>query len=86
MKILGTNLCIECRNAEERLKQSGLEYQYTDFTDSIDTLKEFIRFRDARKEFERAKADGKIGIPCFLFEDGTFTFDLEEAVARLKQS
>ncbi len=39
MKILGTNLCIECRNAEERLKQSGLEYQYTDFTDSIDTLK-----------------------------------------------
>ncbi len=86
MKILGTNLCIECRRAVERLQQLGMKYEYTDFTDSIEELKEFIKFRDAHKEFDFARAEGKIGIPCFLFENGEFTFDLEDAIAKLRQS
>lgn len=84
MKILGTDLCIECRKATDRLQQLGIKYEYTDFTDSIAALKEFIEFRDTRKEFDSAKAEGKIGIPCFLFDDGEISFNLEDTIARSK--
>lgn len=86
MKILGTNLCIECQKAEKQLQQAGIEYEYTDFTDSIEVLKEFIRFRDTHKEFDTAKANGKIGVPCFVFEDGEIIFHVEDAIQKLKHS
>lgn len=84
MKILGTNLCIECQKAEKKLQQAGIEYEYTDFTDSIEALKEFIRFRDTHKVFDTVKINGKIGIPCFVFEDGEIIFNVEEAIKMLK--
>ena len=55
MKILGTNLCSECQNAKIELQLAGIKYEYTNFTDSIEALKEFIRFRDTHKEFDTAK-------------------------------
>ena len=86
MKMLGTDLCTDCREAKETLDQKGIAYEYTDFTESIEVLKEFLRFRDSHKEFGPAKEEGNIGIPCFVFEDGSMTFDLEEAVRKSKQA
>ena len=41
MKMLGTNLCIKCENAEKQLKEAGIQFDYVDFTNSIMYLKEF---------------------------------------------
>lgn len=82
MKIYGTNLCIECVKAEARLQELGIEYEYINFTDSIYLLKEFTKFRDDHTEFDHIKGTGKIGIPCFIFENDEIIFDLEEAIKR----
>lgn len=80
MKMLGTNLCIECEKAEKRLKEAGIPFDYVDFTNSIMDLKEFVTFRDTHSEFDSVRGTGKVGIPCFVFDDGTITFDLNEAI------
>ena len=85
MKLLGTKLCIECDKAEARLQELGIEYEYIDFTESIMLLKEFIKFRDTHNEFDWARVTGKIGIPCFVFQNNEITFDLEEAIHRATQ-
>ena len=48
-------------------------------------LKEFIKFRDIHNEFDWARGTGKIGIPCFVFENDEITFDLEEAIQKATQ-
>lgn len=80
MKMLGTNLCPICVDAEAKLKEHGIDIQYSDFANSIVSLKEFIHFRDTHSEFETAKKNSKIGIPCFVFDDGYITFDIDEAI------
>lgn len=85
MKILGTKLCIECDKAEARLQELGIEYEYIDFTESIMLLKDFTKFRDIHKEFDWARGTGKIGIPCFVFENDEIIFDLEEAIQKATQ-
>ncbi len=85
MKLLGTPLCIMCDKAVERLAEEAVDYQYCNITDSIENLKEFMLFRDVREEFNHAKNTGHIGIPCFLFEDDTILFDVEEAICRMRK-
>lgn len=80
MKMLGTNLCIKCENAEKQLKEAGIQFDYVDFTNSIMDLKEFVTFRDTHSEFNSVRGTGKVGIPCFVFDDGTITFDLHKAI------
>lgn len=85
MKIYGTHLCSECDKAEIKLKELGIEYEYINFTDSIFLLKEFTKFRDTHKEFEHIKGTGKIGIPCFVFENDEIIFNLEKAIEKAKK-
>ncbi len=39
-------------------------------------MKEFLHYRDHDKLFEDIIREGKIGIPFFILEDGTKTFDI----------
>lgn len=84
MKLIGTDLCIKCIEAKERLEEEGITFEYTDFTQDIHELKKFFLFRDSHDEFLASKKEGRIGIPCFLFEDGTLTPDLEQAIEKAK--
>ena len=73
MKMLGTNLCPICVDAEAKLKEHGIDIQYSDFANSIVSLKEFIHFRDTHSEFETAKKNSKI--TRFLFRKVVKTTD-----------
>ena len=42
-----------------------------------------IALRDSSPLFEGPKANGSIGIPCFILEDGTTTLELDDVLARL---
>ena len=76
MKFYGTMLCPDCVEAEQLRKEKNIECEYVDITASTANLKEFLALRDNRSEFAELKAEGKIGIPCFLHEDGSITFQL----------
>lgn len=78
MKFYGTELCPDCVEAERLLKDKKIEYDYVRITETTANLKEFLKLRDGRTEFEEIKKEGYIGIPCFLMEDGTIAFSAEK--------
>lgn len=77
MKFYGTMICPHCVKAREELNAAGVLFDYIDITVSTANMKEFLRLRDTRGEFDGVREEGKIGVPCFLKEDGTLILDAE---------
>lgn len=78
MKFYGTMMCPDTVYADRVLRKNGIDIKYVDIIANMQGLKEFIRLRDERKEFDQAKESGKLGIPAFLLDDGSITFDVHE--------
>lgn len=77
----GGEFCINCREAKELLKDAkNIELNIKDITTTTGLMKEFLDFRDHEPMFEEVKAQGRIGIPFFILEDGTKTFDIYEVL------
>ena len=55
-----------------------MDFEYCDFAENLAYLKEFLRLRDESSAFDEIRASGKIGIPCILREDGSFTLEWSE--------
>lgn len=62
-------------------KQVGIDYR--DITGGMQILKEFLKIRDTEAMFDEVKKIGNVGIPLFIFEDGTRTLDLNEVLEKL---
>ena len=77
MKVYGAPICIDCVNSEKLLKEMNVKYHYINIIDNISNMKEFLKLRDSRKEFDSIKEKGKVGIPAFVFTDGRIEFYLE---------
>lgn len=78
LKIYGSMQCPDCVRCREDLDKAGTAYEYRDFADSLLYLKEFLTIRDREPIFEEVKANGKIGIPCIVREDGSVTLEWEK--------
>ncbi|MDF2801087.1 MAG: glutaredoxin-like protein [Anaerocolumna sp.] len=75
--IYGAEICPDCVEAKEMLKKSPeIQVEYKNITESTRVLKEFLTYRDKDAIFDEVKEDGRIGIPFFILEDGTKTFDI----------
>lgn len=78
IKMYGAPICGDCVTVKEVLAKSAqVELEYINITESTANLKEFLKYRDSEPMFDAIKAEGRIGIPMFILEDGTKTFDLE---------
>lgn len=80
MKLYGSVLCPDCVDAFDILKEKNIDYDYVDINESMKTLKEFLKLRDNRDEFKEVRENSNVGIPCFLFDDGSITFDVDKIV------
>ena len=78
VKIFGSMLCKDCVECHQKLTEAGVEFQFLDFADDLQNLKDFLRIRDTEQMFEPFRGEGKIGIPCMIKEDGTITLDLDD--------
>ena len=80
MKFYGSHLCPDCEAAQAVLDREKIPYEYVDITCSMANLKEFLKLRDRLPLYEDARAEGFVGIPSFVKDDGTITRDVEEAM------
>lgn len=71
LKIYGTMQCKDCVACIEAFRKAGKDYTFLEFSENLLWLKEFLAIRDQDPLFEAVKAEGKIGIPCIVEEDGT---------------
>jgi len=83
MKVImyGADICPDCVAAKEQLKNNtNIELEYRNITERVATLKEFLAYRDHDEIFVPIKEAGKIGIPFFILEDGSKTFELSDFI------
>lgn len=78
LTIYGMMICPDCVKCREELDGAGVAYEFRDFAQSTKNLKEFLALRDREPVFEGPRAEGKIGIPCLVTEDGRLTLDWTE--------
>lgn len=78
MKIYGSMLCPDCVECREDLDKVEVCYEYLDISESLKNLKEFLKIRDENPIFTEIRAEGKIGIPCIVKENGEITLSWEE--------
>lgn len=77
IKIYGSMLCRDCVQCREDLDKAGVAYEYLDFSENLQYLKEFLAIRESSVLFEEVRKNGGIGIPCIVKEDGSITLDWE---------
>lgn len=77
MKIYGSMLCKDCVACCAALDAAGVDYTFLSITDELQNLKDFLRLRDGNPQFDGVRAQGNIGIPYIVLDDGTATFDWE---------
>ena len=75
MLIYGTMQCPDCVECCNDLKAEGKEFTFLEFADDLRNLKEFLKIRDNDPLFANVKREGKIGIPCIVYDDGTVTLN-----------
>lgn len=80
MKLIGSDICKNCREAKRYLQEKGISYTWVDLTEDTEKMRYFLSLRDTSPVFDGVKAEGKIGIPCFVLSDGTLTLDLKTAL------
>lgn len=73
-----TPTCPECPPFMEELNKQGIQYEAVNITENIQNLKKFIRLRDDRKEFDRLKQWGFVGVPLLHTSDDQFIFDIND--------
>ena len=78
-KVYVMSSCPDCFEVKARLS-GNQDFEIIDIGEHVRNLKEFIRLRDTSPAFDTVKANGSIGIPCFVSEDGQVSFDTEEFV------
>lgn len=84
--LIGSHLCPNTLYAITKLKEAGLAFSFVDISGSLADMRTLLKLRDARPEFKkfRDEGEGRMGIPCFLFEDGALTHDLQEVLKEAK--
>jgi len=94
MKIIGSHLCPNTLYALMKCKELQIPFAFQDISASLSDLKSFLALHEHEdlyynyREMSAQKdyiEQGKIGLPCFVFEDGYKTLSLEEAVKRSQQ-
>ena len=75
--VIGSNLCSDTMGAVAKLKEEGMAFEFHNISANLDCLKEYLELREKSPLYAPVKAEGRIGIPCFIKEDGTETMDLD---------
>lgn len=86
LKVYGSHFCPYCQECVRAYNAAGLQYEFHDISEGLFDLKTFIKLRDDNpEEFAEAKANGKLGIPVLLKDNGEVTHEWRE-LANVKPS
>ncbi len=72
IKMYVMKTCPDCEYVEKQVAGNP-EFKVIDIGEHVRNLKEFLKLRDNRPEFDEARAEGDVGIPCYVREDGSIT-------------
>ena len=62
--------CKDCGPLKAALDEAGIKYAPVDISGGMFPLKQFLKYRDTRPEFDPIKEKGQVGVPCIVVNDG----------------
>lgn len=80
--VIGSNLCSDTMEAVAKLKEEDVKFEFHDISTSLDNLKEYLELREKSPLYVSAKVEGRLGIPCFITDDGRETMDLNTVLKK----
>lgn len=72
IKMYVMKTCPYCEYVKEQVVGNP-DFQLIDIGQDVRNLKAFLDLRDHHPAFAEAKAEGDVGIPCYVREDGSVT-------------
>lgn len=83
VNVIGSHLCEDTVAALEVLKEKNVDFEFVNISETLEGLKKYLSIRETSEIYNAVRAAGGIGIPCFVFEDGTITLDMTVVMSRL---
>jgi len=84
IKLYGSQHWPGCPDVKEALLQKGIEFDYIEITDSMKSLKEFLKIRDKSDDFKIVRRVHAVGIPMLLVDGKVHHNITEELIETLK--
>lgn len=79
IKIYGMPTCPYCDFVFEQIKDRTSEFEYINIGENIRNMSAFMKLRDTSSVFDHCKEIQDVGIPAFVFEDGSISIHPEDA-------
>ncbi len=83
IEVIGSHNCPDTLYAVAKLKEACADVDFVNLSAGLPELKRYLFFRDTCPLYDAVKERGSIGIPLFVFEDGSVTMELSEVLAKL---
>ena len=80
--VIGSHICPDTLFTLNRLAQAGVEIDFKEIRSGHSELKEYLKLRDGSDLYRDIRNTERLGIPCFVKEDGTATLDIEEIIGK----
>ena len=61
-------------------------FELIDLGEHVKHLKAFLTLRDTHPAFDKVKARGNIGLPCFVMDDGSIDFSWQRVKQRMEEA
>ena len=78
--VIGSHLCPDTLYALNQLSSAGVEVNYRDILSCHGDLKAYLLLRDTSEVYAEIRGTERLGVPCFILEDGTVTLDMNEVL------
>ena len=75
--VIGSHLCPDTLEALSKLTTAGVEYEFKNVLGSHEELKAYLNLRDTSDLYAEIRGTDRLGVPCFICEDGETTMNLD---------
>ncbi len=76
--VIGSHLCPDTLYALNRLTGAGAEVDFKDILSCHAVLRDYLQMRENSSLYAEIRGTQRLGIPCFVREDGTMTLNLSD--------
>ena len=81
LTVIGSHVCPDTIYALNELVKKGVEVDFKDLLSCHADLKAYLNLREQSPLYADIRGTERLGVPCFIKEDGTTTLSLDEALS-----
>jgi len=81
INVIGSHLCPDTLYALNQLTAAGVETSFEDILSCHSALQTYLHIRETSDLYAEIRGTQRLGVPCFVREDGSMSLALDEILA-----